>query len=409
MSTAPSGTSTHTAGIADSECRQRAATIREFVESQGLGALVIFSASRSHIWYQTGHVGYISNWSNRDRIADTMVVVPAAGDPAFLIAGLPVMAEQVRESSWIKDVRVVAAPDPRSPALPSATRSFGGEVKNVLHEHGMDGKKVGLVGVEAIPLALYQSLTAALPAASIELVDDIVAELRGLKSSAEIALMKKAAELSDLSYQVLLEQAKPGVRAYEVVARMECAMRERGVDYTKFWLAAGPAEGWDIRMASVKPNPRLLQEGDQVCCCSYVVYEGYWAHAMRTGTVGGPSPQQERIFPPCLEVHRIGLDAMKPGVPISEVVGKVRRAAEERGMSLHSPRIGHGMGLDYGERPYVNEGNDERLRPGMVAVLHTQLSIPGDAGFYVPLGDMCHITDDGIDVLTQFPQEAFCA
>jgi len=128
---------------------------------------------------------------------------------------------------------------------------------------------------------------------------------------------------------------------------------------------------------------------------------------MRTGTVAGPSPQQARIFPQCLEVHRAGIEAVKPGVPISQVVATVRRAAEERGMTLHSPRIGHGIGLDYGEKPYMNQGNAELLQPGMVAVIHTQLAIPGAGDFYVPLGDICLVTEDGVEVLTKFPQEAF--
>ena len=404
-----SGTSSTQPSIPESEFLERVDRIREFVVSEGLGVLVVFSASRSHIWYQTGHVGYISNWSNRDRIADTIVVMPAAGEPVFLIAGLPVMAEQVRECSWMKDVRVVAAPDPRAPALPSVASSFGGEIRKILHERGMEGKKVGLVGAEAMPLPIYRSLTDEIPASSIELVDDIVGELRSRKSPAEISLMKEAARLSDLGFQTLVETAKPGMRGYEVVAEMTRAMRARGADYADFWLAAGPSDGWSIRMASLKPNRRKLQKGDQISCCSYSVYEGYWAHAMRTGTLGGPSPQQERIFPPCLEVHRAGLEAMKPGVPISDVVETVRRTAHKTGMTLHSPRIGHGMGLDYGERPYVNEGNTEVLQPGMVAVLHTQLTVPGAGDFYVPLGDICHVTDHGLDILTKFPQEAFRA
>ena len=395
--------------IPESEFLDRVTKIREFVVAEGLGVLVVFSASRSHIWYQTGHVGYISDWSNRDRIADTMVVIPAEGEPVFLIAGLPVMAEQVREASWINDVRVVAAPDPRAPALPSVTKSFGGEIRNILGECGSKSAKVGLVGFESMPVPIYRNIEAELPDASVELVDDIVGELRARKSPAEISLIKEAVRLSDLGYQTMMETARPGMRGYEVVAEMERAMRAQGADYVNFWLAAGPAEGWSIRMASLKPNRRKLEKGDQVTCCSYAVYEGYWAHAMRTGTVGGPSPQQDRIFPPCLEVHEAGLEAMKPGVPIAEVVATVRRTAEERGMKLHSPRIGHGMGLDYGERPFVNEGNAEVLQPGMVAVLHTQLTVPGAGEFYVPLGDLCHVTDDGMEILTRFPREAFRA
>ena len=76
-------------------------------------------------------------------------------------------------------------------------------------------------------------------------------------------------------------------------------------------------------------------------------------------------------------------------------------------MELHSPRIGHGIGLDYGEMPFIKENSSELLESGMVVELHTQFVIPGTGGFYVPLGDVCYVNEDGVEVLTRFPQDAF--
>jgi Xaa-Pro dipeptidase len=395
------------APIPESQFRDRAQRVREFVVSQQLGALIVFSTSRSHMFYQTGHVGYIANLSNRDRVSDSVVVIPESGEPMLLVAGLPFMVEQVREASWIEDVRVVGTPDPNAPALPGAANTFGDQIVAFMNERGLAGRKAALAGTDAMPLPLYRHIETTVGAQTLVTTEDVVADLRNRKSPAEIVRMRRAAQLSDLGYEVLMQTAKPGMRGFEVVAHMEHAMRVEGADYANFWLASGPTDDWTVRMAEFRPNERILQMGDQITCCSYAVYDGYWAHAMRTGTLGGPSPQQERMLPACLEVHRAGLEAMKPGVSFADVVAVVQQKAEAGGLTLHSPRIGHGIGLDYGERPYFVAGSPELLQPGMTMMLHTQLTIPGEAAFYVPLGDLCLVTDDGIEILTEFPLEPF--
>ena len=399
--------SLHNSGISETEFLNRLTRLKKFIVSHDLAALLVFSTARSHIWYQTGHVGYISNWSNRDRVSDTMVVILGEGDPVLLISGLPYMIEQVRELSWMSDVRVVAAKDPCAAALPSLSSNFGTEIQAILSERGLKGKKVGLIGVEAMPVPVYESLVEALSASAIELVDDVVAELRSCKSPAEIFLMREAARLSDLGFRALLESAKPGMFGYEIIAEMERAVRAQGADYVQFWMTSSPSDGSSISLPDIKPHRRRLGRGDQITCCSYVVYKGYWAHAMRTGTLAGSSPQQERIFPPCLKIHRRAIEAMKPGVPVSEIAKLVHSAAQKAGMELHSPRIGHGIGLDYSERPFLSESNTELLKEGMVVEIHPQFIIPGEGSFYVPLGDVCYLSKDGVEILTRFPQDSF--
>src|SRR3972149_7595240 len=75
--------------IPESEFRARVEKVREFVRGNSLAALVAYSGPWTHMWYQAGHVGWLTNWANGDRIIDSMAVVPAEGEPVLLFFGLP--------------------------------------------------------------------------------------------------------------------------------------------------------------------------------------------------------------------------------------------------------------------------------------------------------------------------------
>jgi Xaa-Pro dipeptidase len=221
--------------------------------------------------------------------------------------------------------------------------------------------------------------------------------------------MRRAAELADLGYGTLVKTAKRGMRGYEVVAEIEHAIRLEGADFVQFWLISGPSEGWKDTWPIVRPHERQLDDGDQIICGSYVVYKGYWAHGMRVGTLGKPSPQQERYMPVCMGIHHAAMNAIKPGAKVSQVVKEAISAGRSKGVKLSSTRIGHGIGMDYSEMPFMIEENDQELRPGMVIVIHPQVTLPETGGFIVPLGDVCLVTDTGMERLMRFPMEPFIA
>ena len=98
--------------VPKSEFDERVARVAAFAVERDLGAVVVHSAPRIHQWTQAGHVGYLTNWSNLDRITDSMVVVTRDGEPLLLLPGVEYMLEQIEEVSWITDVRLVNSPDP---------------------------------------------------------------------------------------------------------------------------------------------------------------------------------------------------------------------------------------------------------------------------------------------------------
>ena len=390
--------------------------VRAFLEEKGLGGLLAYSPAAEHKWGQTGHVSYLTGWANHDRIVDSAVVIPVEGRPALLFAGLPFMLEQIPDVSPIEDVRLVQAVDPNAVAIarpkgaPPGTglRSFAAEARAVLHENEVFEKGIGVVGINNMPVPFYEALAKEL-GDDLRRVDDVVAEMRAVKSPAEMELMKHAAHLGDLGFEEMVKVARPGMSGIEIVAEMERAARREGADHAKYWMASGPDTTWEDTHLDIKPHERVLSEGDLMAVCSYIVYRGYWSHGQRTGTLGRPSEHLEEIGTIAREAQDAGIAAMKPGARAGDIAKAVREKASESGWSLQGGRVGHGIGLDYSEIPVPAETNDRILQPGMTVVLHSSFSLPGSGKMFVPLGDQLHLTADGPEFLMEFPRTLFLA
>ena len=391
---------------------RRFGAIQQFLDEEGLGALFAYSPPMEHKWGQTGHVSYLSGWADHDRLVDSAVVVPAEGRPVLLFAGLPYMRELALEISPLDDVRLVRAVDPNAVAVDAKTGSgpdsFAEETLTILHENGQADKDVGVVGIESMPVIFHQALTEGLRG-KFKTPKDIVADLRNVKSPDEVELMKHAARLSDLGFQTMLQTAKPGVRGIEVVAEMERVIRREGADHAKYWIASGPPPDWENVKLEVKPHLRVLEEGDLLAACSYVCYKGYWCHGQRTGTLQSRCEHLEEICDITREAQEAGLAVMKPGNQVSHVAKAIREKVAEHGWNIQGGRIGHGMGLDYSERPNMTESNDDIIPPGLTAVVHATFSLPNSGHMFVPLGDVCHVTESGPELLMGFQRTPFVA
>ena len=201
--------------ISKQEFQSRYDRVQRFLEDKQLGALLAYSPAREHKWGQTGHVSYLSGWANDDRIVETVVVVPRQGDPVLLASGMQFMFEQAAEVSPIEDMRLVDAVDPNAVAGHRAgpedkgPHDFAGQTLAILEENGLGGEGVGVVGMSTMTAPFYEGLARGL-GDRLHRVDDVVSQLRAVKSEPELQLMRRAAELSDLGFQTMLEVARPG-------------------------------------------------------------------------------------------------------------------------------------------------------------------------------------------------------
>ncbi len=143
--------------------------------------------------------------------------------------------------------------------------------------------------------------------------------------------------------------------------------------------------------------------------CSYVVYQGYWAHCHRCGSLGKEATELKRNWEACFEAQSAAVEQMRPGVPVSDVVRAARLTAQKNGYSLQGGRIGHGIGADYSEAPFLSEANHTPLVQGNVAIVHTLFNVPGSETFFVAAGDLCCVTDDAPELLYEFTRRPFLA
>jgi Xaa-Pro aminopeptidase len=392
----------------------RYSRVRSFLKQEGLGGLFAYSPAAEHKWGQTGHVSYLSGWANHDRIVDTAVVVPSEGSPALLVAGLPYMLDQIPDASCIENIRLVQSIDPnavaveksKDPNFKSGLQTFAGATQEILNLNGLNEEDVGVVGIENMSVPFYESLVYEF-GGRLKRSKDIIADMRSTKEPDEMALIRHSAHLGDLGFETLLSTAKPGMLGIEIIAEMERVVRKEGADHAKYWMASGPPTTWEDTKLDIKPHERVLNQGDMISVCSYIVYKGYWSHGHRTGSLGTTSGYLKRITGIARDSQDAGLAAIRSGARAGDIAKAVREKSSEYGWKLEGGRVGHGIGLDYSEIPIPSESNNTILKPGMTLVLHSAFSLPESGKMFVPLGDHVRVTQDSPEFLMQFPRTPF--
>ena len=387
--------------------------IKNYLKENNIGALLAYSTPPEHKWGLTGHVSYLSGWANHDRISDVFVVVPAEGEVCMLFAGLPYMRQQIQEVSHIKDLRMVQAVDPNAVAVDtksktniSVIKSFAEETLSILKENKISNKKIAVVGTNNMSISIYQHLKENFKENFVIPNIDIVAELRSVKSPEELKMIKHAAHLGDIGFETLRSQARPGIHGIELVAEMEKSARELGADHAKYWMSSGPPTTWEVCNLDIKPHLRILESGDFINVCSYIVYKGYWSHGMRIGVLNGDIPKYHRdIFNIAKNAQDAGLDIIKPGIQVGKIAKRIRENASQHNWSLMGGRVGHGCGLDYSEKPIPAESNKDLLQENNTIIVHSAFSLPNSGKMFVPLGDQFRVTNNGIEFLMGFPRE----
>ena len=406
--------------VPKAQFEERLERVRELALEHDLSAVVVYSQPKIHQWSQTGHICYLTNWCSPDRQTDTMVVVPRKGEPVLLLASVEFVFDQIEPVSWMEDIRLVSSPDPRAVSASynvgvagetavGGARTFGQEVAEILKQTGSAGRPIGISGYEAMSAALFRDLQASVPDGIAD-VPDFVADLRAVKSSEEVSLLRQVAAISDRSYERVLEVLTDGMLAYELMSELDQSARHMGGDLVYHCLHWAPGGDLASGSLSIKPLDQPLRRGDYINVNAYVVHRGYWIQSDRTGTIGPTlGSTGGKIYQANLAVQDEVLAAIKPGLPIQEMLNIGNRAAGRLGYEIQGGRIGHGQGLDYAEKPFLIAGSKEVLEPGNVFVLHVCLGIPGTRILVNPIADLCHITEDGVEVLNSFPRELFHA
>ena len=225
---------------------------------------------------------------------------------------------------------------------------------------------------------------------------ELLVALRARKDAHELAILRKANELTQLAIQAAARCLVPGMSGREVASVVDRAHRKLG--FTSPWNLSllGPAAA----LPHGDPDERRLARGDVVLVDAGGDFHGYQSDETRTWVFdGAPTLEVEKAWNAVRDAQIAAFEATAPGVPC----GDVDRAARAKVVALgyregyrdFTHRLGHGIGVEGHEDPYFDSGSAVVLEPGMTLSNEPGLYFPGRFG--VRIEDIVAITPDGAD------------
>ena len=303
---------------------------------------------------------------------------------------------QAKHTSDIEDIRIwVDAPD----AKPAE------QLREILSSHGCKGKRLG-VEWESYGLTARngQRLAAALEG-FCALVDasELVSRLRVVKSPAELAYVRRAAELGDAALDEARRLAKPGASEGDILAAMQSAVFRGGGDdpANEYIIGSGP----DALLCRYKSGRRNLDATDQLTLEFAGVYRHYHSCLMRTLAIGRVDPRLAEMHKAAVEALQASETALKPGHSFGDVFDAHARALDALGHRAHRLNAcGYSLGTTFAPNwmdwPMLYHGNPVPIAPGMVIFLHMIL-FDAEHGLAMTLGRTSEVTNAGARVLSR--------
>lgn len=236
-------------------------------------------------------------------------------------------------------------------------------------------------------------------------------QMRVQKSEEEIRTLRKGSEYADQAFQQIREMVAPGKNEVSMNMEMqqktaEMVIKEQG----SIHVGAGELSYYRILSGPNTYNPhgqvenRELQQKDIVLPGMALAYKGYNAELERTMFLGEPTEEQKNYFEIMLEAQRIAADAVESGVKLSTVDQQVHDYFREQGVLEHTRHhTGHGLGLQGHEKPFIDRGNDKKLKENMIISLEPGIYVEGSGGFRH--SDTFLVKETGIERLTQDPRD----
>jgi Xaa-Pro dipeptidase len=368
--------------------RRRDRTLAAMREDR-LDALLLFKPE-SHYW--------LTGYDTFGYCFFQCLVLRADGDLALLTRAPDLRQAQL--TSAVEEIRIWVD---RSDANPAA------ELRALLADKGLAGRRVGIEwDTHGLTGANAQRLEAALDGfATTSDSSLLVSRLRLVKSPAEIAYVRRAAELADAALEAAIGELRPGADEGLILARMHDAIFEAGGDYPGNPFIIG--SGREALLCRYHSGRRRIDPEDQLTLEFAGVWRHYHACLMRTLLVGEAHPEHRAMFEAAREALLACEAELVAGNSIGEVFDAHRRVFDGHGLAEHRLNAcGYSLGAVYApswmDWPMIYAGNPVVLEPGMVFFLHMIL-MNSESGRAMTVGRTSLVTPQGAEPLAGHPLE----
>jgi len=266
-------------------------------------------------------------------------------------------------------------------------------------------QKKAKVGIESAYLTVktFNKIKELIPKANLVPVEDIVESIAVIKDNSEINKFKKAAKITDLVFEEILSQVKPGVKEKDIALEMLYRMVKKGADGPSFNFII--ASGQRSSMPHGAASDKKFKKGDLITFDFGCFYQGYPSDVTRTIVLGKATARQKKIYDIVLRAQIAAVEAACPGIAAREVDKIARDIIIREGYGDYFGHgLGHGLGLDEVHScPVLSSRSTDMLKPGNVVTIEPGIYIPNWGG--VRIEDDVVITGKGHKILTKLPKE----
>jgi Xaa-Pro dipeptidase len=361
------------------ERRARQERARQLMHENNLSAIVLTEGTSLN--YFTG----IRWWGGERLFA---MVMPAKGESFYVSPAFEEgrAREQIAQSPDGSGADVRIWQEDESPYQ---------RVAQGLSDRGIVG---GVIGIEeTVKFVFSDNLRKAASGATFTSATPVTAGCRMIKSAHEIELMRLASHVTLTAYQATHSALKVGMTHHEVAALVEAAHRQLGFEGDALVLLG---EFSAFPHGSV--TPQVIREGASILIDGGCKVEGYESDITRTFVIGKASDKMKQVFDIVHRAQSAALAAARPGAECGSVDAAARKIISDAGYGpdykYFTHRLGHGLGMEGHEWPYLVRGNSKKLEANMTTSNEPGIYIRGEFG--VRLEDDMHITGNGAELFT---------
>ncbi|MFC2105588.1 M24 family metallopeptidase [Candidatus Bipolaricaulota bacterium] len=338
------------------------------------------------------NVNYLSGFYHIPSERPIGIYIPVNGESVLFV---PRLEKEHAQHDWTGELRVY-------PEYPGKVNPLLWMCKQIAADK---------LAVDNISGMCFQTILSAKPAAQLS---GHVGDLRLIKDSEEMKFVTQAARYADFSVasarQAIAHGYKDGITEREVLEHLKHEtlkkMQQDHKEHPDYPLSCGATvhAGELGALPHGLPTGRPIGVGDTVIVGVGAGVAGYHAESACTFMVGEPSSDQQRWMDTALAIRNLAVREIKPGVPCGQVDDLHLKLVRHAGMEeFNRHRLGHGIGLQNHEAPWLQSGDRRPLEPGMVVSSEPGIYVPGKGG--IRLIDTLVLTEEGNCVVSRYMAE----
>ncbi len=344
-------------GFAAGEFARRIAGAQAELARNNLDGLLL--TTPAEFYYFTGFLTRF--WESPTR--PWFLIIPQSGEP---VAVIPTIGAPLMRRTAVRDIRTWSSPDLKDDGV-----SLLADTLSELFKDGRVGTPDGIETHVRMPLADFQRLTQMVGPVRIEGDCGIVANLRMVKSQAEIEKIENACGIAERAFANVREFARPGVGFDMVCREFQRACLAQGADWVPYLAGGHGPCGYDDVISPATSAP--LQNGDILMLDTGLVWDGYFCDFDRNFSLGPADNETAAAYDVLIEATQAGFEAIRPGQRACDIFAAMDQVLTGGAGTSENGRLGHGLGIQLTEWPSLIPGDTSELKTGMVLTLEPSI------------------------------------